>query len=85
MKKKKPGWWRVLLPHLILVLSSAMLTLFIIDRFNDGMAFLYNDLTKWILAVFAVAAAVFAVVVIVEDEKRRRDASDERDRKGEEK
>ena len=65
MKKKKTGVWRVLLSHLVLVLAAAMLTFFILDRFNEAMAFLNNPVTKWMLAVFALAAMALAVTDIV--------------------
>ncbi len=49
------------LPHLILILSLMMLTFFVIDLVNPAMAFLNNTITKTLLAVFAVLAAVLSV------------------------
>lgn len=71
MKEKKKALLTVLLAHLVLVISVMMLVLFVIDRVNEAMAFLNNDLTKWILAIFALAAAVLAITVIAGYERRR--------------
>lgn len=72
MKRKRTGVLIALLSHLVLVLAAMMLTLFILDRFNEAMAFLNNDITKWLLACFALAAGVLAAACIVRYEKERR-------------
>lgn len=53
-----------LLAHAMLILSLLLLTLFVVDRFNRAMMFLSNELTKWLVAVFALLAAVQAVLLI---------------------
>lgn len=85
MKPRKTGLLSALLAHLVLVLALMMLTLFVIDRVNEAMAFLNNDLTKWILAAFALASGILAVTVIVRYERgRAKDRSRETGSKGEE-
>ncbi|MBQ3865507.1 MAG: hypothetical protein II776_01300 [Clostridia bacterium] len=63
-----------ILPHATLVASLLLLILFIIDRFNEAMAFLNNDLTKWILAVFCLLTLCLSVLTILRDEARRKQA-----------
>ena len=75
--KKIVSALRAVLPHATLILSLMMLTLFIIDRVNEAMAFLNNDLTKWVLAVFALLTAVLSVLTILRDERRHRRAARE--------
>lgn len=59
------------LPHLVLIFSVMMLTFFVIDRINVAMAFLDNDLTKILLAVFSLLAGTLAVIAILKEEKNR--------------
>ena len=51
-----------LLPHVNIALSVTLLTLFVTDRFNRAMAFINNDITKWMLAVFCCTVFIEAVV-----------------------
>ena len=37
------------LPHACIILATLFITLFITDRFNRAMAFINNDLTRWLL------------------------------------
>ncbi len=50
-----------LIPHLAIVLSLMIVTFFIIDRFNDAMAFLNNDITKILVLILSLFALIFAV------------------------
>ena len=50
-----------LLPHLAIVLSLMTITFFVIDRFNDAMAFLNNDITKFLVLVLSGIALYFGV------------------------
>ncbi|MBE6638537.1 MAG: hypothetical protein E7616_03650 [Ruminococcaceae bacterium] len=43
-------------PHLSLVLCLMHITFLIVDLFNRAMAFVNNDITKWLLLVSAVLA-----------------------------
>lgn len=47
-----------LLPHLCIILSGMLLTFFIIDRFNTAMAFINNDITKWLIGITAVLSII---------------------------
>jgi len=58
------------LPHFTLILSLMMITFFVIDRFNESMAFLNNSITKWLLLVFALFSACLSVLTILRDESR---------------
>ena len=60
-----------------------MVTFFIIDRFNETMAFLNNDLTKVLLLIFAVLSATLATCEIVRQEKLRKSIRSE-EKKGSE-
>ena len=80
MKRKRPGVLRTVLPHLILVMSGMMVTFFIIDRVNEAMAFLNNDITKVLLLIFSVASATLAVLEIVRQEKMRKEERSEREK-----
>lgn len=68
--KKFLRFLKALLPHLTLILSLMMLTFFVIDLFNDAMAFLNNSLTKNLLGVFSLCAGVLSVLAILENENR---------------
>jgi len=56
------------LPHLTLALAFVLLVCFVIDRFNQAMAFINHDLTKWTLALLCVLVITESIVYIV---KRR--------------
>ena len=59
-----------ILPHLVLILAVMMLVFFCIDLVNPAMAFLNNDVTKYLLAVNSVLTAILAVCAIVRHEKK---------------
>lgn len=52
------------LPHVNIVLAVTMITLFITDRYNRAMKFLYNDNTKWLLLIFCITVTVQALAQI---------------------
>ena len=54
-----------LLQHLNLAMGIVILTLFITDRFNRAMAFLANETTRWLVAVFALMVITETVLSIV--------------------
>ena len=54
-----------LLPHLTIILSVMILTFFVIDRFNEAMAFLNNDITKILTALLALLALILGIVCAV--------------------
>lgn len=50
------------LPHVNITLSVVLLVLFVTDRFNRAMAFINNDIAKWMLCVFCVTSLLQAIV-----------------------
>ena len=42
-------------------LAVTLLTLFVTDRFNRAMAFINNDIAKWMLAVFCITVLIEAI------------------------
>ncbi len=55
------------LPHLNIAVSFTMLALFITDRFNRAMAFVNNDITKWMAIVFFALVIVQSLISIWKD------------------
>lgn len=53
-----------LLQHLNLAMGIVILTLFITDRFNRAMAFLANETTRWLVAVFALLVITETVLSV---------------------
>lgn len=50
------------LPHINITLSVVLLVLFVTDRFNRAMAFINNDITKWMLCIFCVTSLLQAII-----------------------
>ena len=69
--KKILGFFAAILPHLPLVLSVMILTFFVIDQFNEAMAFLNNAITKWLICIFSVLTMILSVSSVIQREKRR--------------
>ena len=61
---------RRFLPHSTLILSLMMITFFVIDRFNESMAFLNSSITKWLSLFFALLSAILSVLTILQDESK---------------
>lgn len=53
-----------LLPHITLILSLMLLTFFVIDQFNEAMAFLDNTITKWLLGITSLLTVILSVLAI---------------------
>ena len=60
-----------ILPHIAIVLSLMLLVMFIIDRFNEAMAFINNDISKWLLCVLCVVSMIVALMYIGSQDKSR--------------
>ena len=75
-----------IMPHVSIVLAFMTLTLFVIDRFNEYMAFMTTEISKWLFALLAVSAVATSVLLIRENlrEEERREARRARRRKREE-
>lgn len=52
-----------MLPHVCIVLSVVLMTFFVTDRFNEAMAFINNDMTKWMLCVMCVCTFIVSVML----------------------
>ena len=68
-----------LIPHLTIALSAMTLTFFIIDKFNEYMAFMSSELSKAVFAALAVCSAITSIYLISDNfkeadrlERRRR-------------
>jgi len=61
-----------LLPHATLILSLMVLTFFVIDRFNEYMAFMSSELSKWVIAGLALCALATALRLILLDQAEPR-------------
>lgn len=57
-----------LLPHATLILSLMVLTFFVIDRFNEYMAFMSSEISKWVIAGLALCALLSAIRLILMDQ-----------------
>lgn len=55
---------RKILPHLSILLSNMYIVFFLIDRVNGVMAFINNNLTKWLLVAASVVSIVNSIILI---------------------
>ena len=55
---------RKLLPHAAIILSGMYLVFFLIDRVNSAMAFINNDITKWLLLILCAISVLNALLLI---------------------
>ena len=53
-----------ILPHSAIVLSLMMIVLYILDQYNDAMAFINNKITKGLLLFLCVVAILNAIMLI---------------------
>ena len=63
---------RKILPHVSILLSNMYIVFFLIDRVNGAMAFINNDLTKWLLVIASVVSIANALMLIREERSRIR-------------
>ena len=63
------GW--SLLPHVTLILSLMLLTFFVIDQYNESMAFLANTATKWLLGIDALLTAILSVGTVLTEKTKK--------------
>lgn len=73
---KKPSLFRIVLPHLTLILSTACLVFFVINLINPAMAFLQSTLSLCVFVVFSLASLILSVYAIIEREKARQIKND---------
>lgn len=58
-----------LLPHFLIVLAGMFLTFFIIDKYNNAMEFINNDISKALILVWCVISFICAAAMIVYQRK----------------
>jgi hypothetical protein len=58
------------IPHLCLDISVMMLILFVIDRVNEAMNFIGNDVFDILLLVYCLTAIPTAVFLIADNRRR---------------
>jgi len=58
------------IPHLCLVISVMMLVLFVIDRVNEAMNFIGNDVFDILLLLYCLTAIPTAVYLIADNRRR---------------
>ena len=63
---------RKLLPHVTIVMCLMYAVFFGIDRVNPAMAFIDNEITKWLLLFLCLFSIVEAVWLIADDRRRER-------------
>ena len=63
---------RKLLPHVAIVMSLMYVVFFCIDRVNSAMAFIENDITKWLLLALCLVSIAEAVLLIADGRRRER-------------
>lgn len=63
---------RKILPHLSILLSNMYIVFFLIDRVNGVMAFINNNLTKWLLVAASVVSIVNSIILIHDERSRVR-------------
>lgn len=63
---------RKLLPHVTIVMCLMYVVFFGIDRVNSAMAFIDNEITKWLLLVLCLFSIVEAIWLIADDRRRER-------------
>ena len=68
------------IPHLTIALSAMTLTFFVIDKFNEYMAFMTSELSKAVFAALAVCSAITSIYLI-SDNFREADRLERRRRK----
>lgn len=63
------------IPHLSLALGLIVLAFFVLDRFNDVMAFMTSDLSKWYIAALALTSIITSICLIAENIKAKERAA----------
>lgn len=61
-----------ILSHSAIILSLFYLTLFVIDKINNAMQFIENDITKALILVLAAVSTINAVFTISDERKKRK-------------
>ncbi len=62
---------RDVLPHGAIILSLMMIVFYILDQFNDAMAFINNRITKSLLLILSIVSIINAVNLIAYHRRHR--------------
>lgn len=62
------------LPHVNIALAVSLFVLFVTDRYNRAMAFINNDIAKWMLAVLCVSVIASSIWQIVHQRRQAKNA-----------
>ena len=63
---------RKLLPHITIVMCLMYVVFFCIDRVNSAMAFIDNEITKWLLLALCLISIVDALWLIADERRKAR-------------
>ena len=63
--------FRDVLPHSAIIISLMMIVFYILDQFNDAMAFINNRITKGLLLALAIISILNAINVIAHHRRHR--------------
>ncbi len=62
---------RDILPHGAIILSLMMIVFYILDQFNDAMAFINNRITKSLLLILSLVSIINAINLIAYHRRHR--------------
>lgn len=62
---------RDILPHGAIILSLMMIVFYILDQFNDAMAFINNRITKSLLIILSLVSIINAINLIAYHRRHR--------------
>ena len=63
--------FRDVLPHSAIIISLMMILFYILDQFNDAMAFINNRITKGLLLALAIISILNAINIIAAHRRHR--------------
>ena len=63
--------FRDVLPHSAIIISLMMIVFYILDQFNDAMAFINNRITKGLLLALAIISILNAINIIAYHRRHR--------------
>ena len=63
--------FRDVLPHSAIIISLMMIIFYVLDQFNDAMAFINNRITKGLLLALAIISILNAINIIAAHRRHR--------------
>ena len=61
-----------ILPHACIILSAMILVFYFIDKVNPAMAFINNNITKALIAIWAVCSILSSLFLIRRQRRRKK-------------